>query len=69
MISQITNVWTEVLTWFTTNLPKIEELFVVKNAGEVTGLTLMGTFSLIGVAIGIVFLVIGVIQNFVHLRG
>ena len=64
MIGTITTVWTEVMTWITTSLASVQEVFYADNA-----LTFLGVLAVISVAIGIAFLLIGVIQNFLHLRG
>lgn len=63
MVEAITNVWSEVMTWITTALGNVQAVFYTE-----TGLTFLGTLAVIGVAIGIVFLIIGVIQNFLRLR-
>lgn len=63
MVEAITNVWSEVMTWITTALGNVQSVFYTE-----TGLTFLGTLAVIGVAIGIVFLIIGVIQNFLRLR-
>lgn len=64
MIGTITTVWTEVMTWITSSLASVQEVFYQENA-----LTFLGVQAVISVAIGIAFLLIGVIQNFLHLRG
>lgn len=64
LIGSITAVWQAILTWFTTALGSIQSVFY--NAE--TGLTFMGVLAVISVAVGIVFLLVGVIQNFLHLR-
>lgn len=64
MIGTITTVWTEVMTWITTSLASVQAVFYNENA-----LTFLGVLAVISVAIGIAFLLIGVIQNFLHLRG
>ena len=64
MISAITDVWTSVMTWITTSLGSVQTLFY-----DDSSLTFLGVLAVIGVAIGIVFLLIGVIQNFLKLRG
>lgn len=33
------------------------------------GLTLLGTLAVVGLAFSVVFLIIGIIQNFLHFRG
>lgn len=65
MIGKITTVWTEVMNWITTSLGSVQDVFYV----ESTGLTFLGTLAVISVAIGIAFLIIGVVQNFLKLRG
>lgn len=64
MIGTITTVWTEVMTWITTSLGSVQDVFYAEN-----NLTFLGTLAVIGVSIGIAFLVIGVVQNFLKLRG
>lgn len=64
MIGHITQVWTEIMTWITTSINSVQDVFYAEG-----GLTFLGTLSVIGVAIGIAFLVIGVVQNFLKLRG
>lgn len=64
MIGSITTVWTEVMTWITTSIGSVEEVFYADGA-----LTFIGTLAVITVAVGISFLIIGVIQNFLKLRG
>lgn len=64
MISAITSVWTEIMTWITTSLASVQTVFYAEGA-----LTFLGVLAVISVAIGVAFLVIGVIQNFLHLRG
>ncbi len=66
MINSITSVWTAIMTWISDSLGSVQELFY--NTTDST-LTFLGTLSVIGVAIGVIFLLIGVIQNFLHLRG
>lgn len=64
MIGSITTVWTEVMEWVTTSIGSVETVFYANNQ-----LTFIGTLSVITVAIGVSFLIIGVIQNFLKLRG
>lgn len=63
MISAITTVWTEIMTWITTSLASVQTVFYTEN-----NLTFLGVLAVISVAIGIAFLIIGVIQNFLKLR-
>lgn len=64
MLGSITEIWTEVMTWITTSLGSVQTVFY---SGE--ELTFLGVLAVIGVSIGIGFLIIGVVQNFLKLRG
>lgn len=63
MIGSITEVWTQIMTWITTSLASVQTVFYVDN-----NLTFMGVLAVISVAIGVAFLIIGVVQNFLKLR-
>lgn len=65
IVSQITGVFKSLADWFVQTLPSITEIFY--NAES--GLTFLGTLSVIGVGISVFFLLMGLIQNFLHLRG
>lgn len=70
MIGQITQVWTDVMEWITESLGAVQAVFyTVPVSGGDGSLTFLGILAVVGVAIGIAFLLIGVIQNFLHLRG
>lgn len=64
MLGSITTIWTEVMTWITTSLGSVQTVFYANG-----DLTFLGTLAVIGVSIGIAFLIIGVVQNFLKLRG
>lgn len=64
MLGSITEIWTQVMTWITTSLGSVQTVFYAE--GE---LTFLGTLAVIAVSIGIGFLIIGVVQNFLKLRG
>lgn len=69
MVQAITTVWTEVMNWITEALTSVQDVFYTAGIDGGTGsLTFLGILAVIGVAIGIAFLVIGVIQNFLRLR-
>ena len=68
MVQAITTVWTEIMTWITQALSSVQDVFYTTGTGGTGELTFLGVLAVIGVAIGIVFLVIGVIQNFLRLR-
>ena len=65
VVAQITGVFTEIAGWISKTLPSIVEVFY--NAE--TGLTFLGTLTVVGLAISVFFLLMGLIQNFLHLRG
>lgn len=64
MVGQITTTWSDVMEWIISSLSDVQAVFYAENQ-----LTFLGTLAIIAVAIGIAFLLIGVIQNFLHLRG
>lgn len=69
MIEAITNVWTQMMTVLTGLIASAQDIFWTVGADGGTGsLTFLGTLAVISVAVGVVFLIIGVIQNFLHLR-
>ena len=66
MISAIVNVWTEIMDWVVESLSSVQAVFI--NPTD-SSLTFLGVLAVISVAIGIAFLLIGVVQNFLRLRG
>lgn len=68
MTSVITQVWTDVMSWITTSLSSVQEVFYTTGSGGTGSLTFLGHLSVLSVAIGIAFLVIGVIHSFLRLR-
>lgn len=60
----IGNVWTDIMIWITSALNSVMGAFYVDGS-----LTLLGTLAVIGVSVGIGFLLIGIIQRFLKLRG
>lgn len=64
MLEAIVNVWGSMMTAISDMIASAQSLFYAES-----GLTFLGTLSVIGVAISVVFLVIGLIQSFLHLRG
>ena len=65
VVGSITNVWTSIMQWFATSFGTVQKMFY--DAGS--GLTFLGTLAVCGLAIGVFFLLMGVIQNFLHFRG
>lgn len=72
IISAMTGVFTAVFTWVKTAITSVIEVFyTTSGTGEsATGqLTFLGVLALVALAISIFFLLVGLIQNFLHLRG
>lgn len=70
VVSSITGVFTAIGDWITTFLSSLIEIFyTTPSEGVEGGLTFLGTLSVIGLAFSVFFLIMGVIQNFLHFRG
>ena len=65
IVESIVGVFTKLIEWFSTALVSVGEIFY--NAD--TGLTFIGTLSVIGVGIAVVLMVISMLQSFLHFRG
>lgn len=65
MVAAITDVWSDIMEWIVTSLGSIQVVFYNT---ETSTLTFMGTLAVIGVAIGVAFLIVGLVQNFLRLR-
>lgn len=65
VLSSILEVFSSVGTWI---VEMVTDLIPMFYAAE-TGLTFLGVLAVAGLAFSIVFLVIGIIQNFLHFRG
>lgn len=65
MIEAITGVFTEIGNWLVTAVSSFMPMFYVAE----TGLTLLGTLAVAGLAVSICFLLIGIIQRFLHFAG
>lgn len=67
----MTAVFDAIFTWLSTAITAIVPVFWTAPTGsEGTGtLTFLGVLALIALAISIFFLLMGLIQNFLHLRG
>lgn len=70
MLTAILEVFSSVGTWFATALTSLLPIFwdAGANSGE-GSLTLLGVLAVAGLAFSVVFLIIGIIQNFLHFRG
>lgn len=66
MVTAVTNVFAGIGEWIADFLPTIMSLFWDV---EASSLTFLGILAVCGLAISIFFLLMGVIQNFLHFRG
>lgn len=70
IISAMTTVFDAVFTWIKSAITSCIEVFYTAGSGDTGGqLTFLGVLALIALAISIFFLLVGLIQNFLHLRG
>lgn len=65
IIGQITGVFGKIADWIADAVTDITPMFYTAEAG----LTFLGTLATVGLAFSVVFLIMGIIQNFLHLRG
>lgn len=65
VLTAVLNVFTEVGEWITTAITNIMPIFYTTDGG----LTFLGVLAVAGLAFSVTFLVIGLIQNFLHFRG
>lgn len=65
VLDSILDVFTAVGQWITEAVNNIIPMFY----GTETGLTFMGVLAVAGLAFSVVFLILGIIQNFLHFRG
>ena len=65
VISSITGVFTAIAEWIASAVTAITPMFYVAESG----LTFLGTLAVCGLGFGVIFLIIGLIQNFLHFRG
>ena len=64
ILAAIFAVFTEVGNWITTAVTNLIPMFYAEGA-----LTFLGVLAVAGLAFSVVFLVLGLIQNFLHFRG
>ena len=70
VLSSILDVFDAIGQWFSTFVPTLFSLFWTAGSNGAAGeLTFLGVLAVAGLAISIVFLVLGLIQNFLHFRG
>lgn len=64
ILQSVTEVFTDISTWIVSAIQQCIPLFY-----DGQGLTLLGVLSVMGLAISVFFLVMRVIQNFLHFKG
>lgn len=70
IITSIFEVFSETGKWLTQFIPTLITLFWTAGSGETPGkLTFLGILAVVGLAISVFFLIMGLIQNFLHFRG
>ena len=71
IITAITGVFSEMGTWIVefVNDVVIPMFWTAGTGGDTGSLTFLGVLTVIGLAISIFFLVVGLVQNFMHFRG
>lgn len=70
IITSIFSVFSETGKWLIQFIPTLISLFWNEGSGETPGsLTFLGILALIGLSISVFFLIMGLIQNFLHFRG
>lgn len=65
ILDAILDVFSGVGTWISSAVTELMPMFYSTESG----LTLIGVLAVAGLAFSVVFLVIGIIQNFLHFRG
>lgn len=65
IVTAITGVFTSIGAWIVDTIPTVVEVFY--NAES--GLTFLGTLAVVALGISVFFLIMGLIQNFLHFRG
>ena len=63
-ISMITAVFTDIGSWIVSQIQSLTRLFYTDG-----GLTFLGVLSVCGLAFSLIFLLLRIIQNFLHFRG
>ena len=64
VLAAILAVFTQVGNWITTAVTALTPMFFAEGA-----LTFLGVLAVSGLAFSVIFLILGLIQNFLHFRG
>ena len=65
ILEAILEVFSSVGTWIAESVVDLMPIFY----DSTSGLTLLGVLAVAGLAFSVVFLILGIIQNFLHFRG
>lgn len=65
VLKAVTGVFSGIGDWIVETLPKMVPIFYSAESG----LTFFGTLAVAGLAVSIFFLLLGLVQNFLHFRG
>lgn len=69
VLGAVLQVFADVGLWFADFVPSLSSMFWTSGAaGEPGELTFLGVLAVAGLAFSVVFLCIGLIQNFLHFR-
>lgn len=69
LVDAVTGVFGSIGDWIITFLQSLVKLFWTEGSGDTTGqLTFFGILAIIGLAISVFFLLMRVVENFLHLR-
>lgn len=63
-LALVLDVFQAVAEWFSTTIPTVISMFYAEGA-----LTFLGVLAVAGLAVSVVFLLMGVVSNFLHFRG
>ena len=69
ILEAIFNVFTQVGDWIITALTTLMTIFWTTGADGAGQLTFLGVLAVAGLAFSVIFLIIGIIQRFLHFRG
>lgn len=70
VITAILAVFTAIGNWFVSSFTQLIPIFWTAGSGETGGsLTFMGVLAVCGLGMSVIFLLIGIIQKFLHFAG
>lgn len=71
ILTQVFSVFTKFAEWIKSTIPTLISLFYTAPASEggTGSLTLLGVLAVCGLAMSVTFLLIGIIQRFLHFAG